>query len=227
VINERRRIEDDNRVYREQSFRALAMLKPTQIKRLIRPIVLLMVTSSYAVAQKGGAQGEHTHPAPGTSLRHFAQIDNGVYKGSKPKNEADYRFLQSHGIRYIVDLKFFPLIYRLESSKAQKYGMTVIPVTINASPISPWEKHVRQALCLLTDKRLLPIYFHCSVGRDRTSLIATLYEIYFLGLPRDKAWHEMRDEFGFKDDWTLRGLRVYLQRHLSSPFQGSRQQCEE
>ncbi len=177
--------------------------------------------------QKGGAQGEHAHPALGTTIKHFAQIDEGVYKGSKPKNDADYHFLQSKNIKYIVDLKFFPLIYRIEKNKAKQYGMTVIPVTINASPIAPSEMHVRKILCLLSDKRLHPIYFHCSVGRDRTSLIATLYEVHFRGLPRQHAWHEMKDNFGFKDDWTLRGLRVYLQRHLDSPFQGGRQVCEK
>jgi hypothetical protein len=196
-------------------------------RNLIGCLAVLAAVAAGAAAQKGGAQGEHTHPAPGTTLTHFAQVDEGVYKGSKPKNEADYRFLQSKGIKYIVDLKFFPWLYRLERSKAKKYGMTVIPVTMNASPISPSEKHVRKALCLLRDKRLRPIYFHCSVGRDRTSLVATLYEVYFRGLPRDKAWHKMRDEFGFKDDWTLRGLRVYLQEHLDAPFASERQSCEE
>jgi hypothetical protein len=197
------------------------------MKPLVRSLSLWAALVGCAVAQKGGAQGEHTHPAPGTSIIHFAQIDEGIYKGSKPKNDADYRFLRSKHIRYIIDLKFFPILYRLEKSKAKEYGITVIPATINASPISPSERHVRKILCLLSNKRLRPIYFHCSVGRDRTSLIATLYKVYFLGLPREKAWHEMRDEFGFKDDWTLRGLRVYLQRHLESPFADGRRECEE
>ncbi len=197
------------------------------MKRLLGSAALLLAMACCAVAQKGGAQGEHAHPAPGTTIKHFAQIDEGVYKGSKPKNDADYRFLQSKNIKYIVDLKFFPVLYRIEKSKARKYGMTVIPATINASPISPSEKHVRKILCLLSDQRLRPIYFHCSVGRDRTSLIATLYQVYFRGLPHDQGWHVMRDEFGFKDDWTLRGLRVYLQRHLDSPFANGRQVCGE
>ena len=197
------------------------------MKQLVRSLSLWAALVGCAAAQSGGAQGGHTHPAPGTSIIHFAQIDEGIYKGSKPKNDADYRFLRSKHIRYIVDLKFFPVLYRLEKSKAKEYGIMVIPATINASPIPPSEKHVRKILCLLSDKRLRPIYLHCSVGRDRTSLIAILYKVYFLGFPREKAWHEMRDEFGFKDDWTLRGLRVYLQRHLESPFARGRQQCEE
>jgi Tyrosine phosphatase family len=165
-----------------------------------------------SVAQTSIPDAGRVHPAPGTSIRRFAQIDEGVYKGSKPKNDADFRFLQSKHITYILDLKFFPLLYRLEKNKAKRYGMTMIPATINASPIAPSEKHVNHILCILADKRLRPIYLHCSVGRDRTSLIATLYEINFRGLPPNDAWETM-NHFGFKDDWTLRGLRVYLQHH--------------
>ena len=103
----------------------------------------------------------------------------------------------------------------------------VIPATISASPIAPSEKHVRRILCLLRDTQLRSVHFHCTVGRDRTSRIATLHKVYFLGLPRERAWHEMRDEFGFKDDWTVRGLRVYLKRHLESPFADGTHVCEE
>lgn len=157
----------------------------------------------------------NVHPAPGTTIVRFGEVDNGVFKGSKPKNDADYRFLKSKNVRHIIDIKFFPLLYRSEQRHARKFGMIVFPVTMNASPIAPSEDHVREILCLLQDKRLRPVYFHCSVGRDRTSLIATLYEVYWKGLPPDAAWSEMK-RLGFKDDWTLRGLRVYLQKHATS-----------
>ena len=92
----------------------------------------------------------------------------------------------------------------------------MIPVTINASPISPSEKHVRRILCMLNDKRLRPIYFHCDLGRDRTSLIAVLYEIYFRGLPPEKAMQEMK-AFGFDDAQVdLHGLN--LEKHAHSGF---------
>ena len=167
---------------------------------------------------------KHDHPAPGTSIIRFQKIDEGVYKGSEPKNDADYRFLQSQHIHYIVELKFLPLLHRLEVHKARKYGIVVIPVTINASIFSPSEKHIRQVLCLLSDKRLRPVYFHCTIGRDRTGLIATLYEIYFLGLPPEKAREEL-DGFGFKESWTLSGLGKYLQKHASSPWDNSKDTC--
>ena len=185
----------------------------------VAPLFSLLLVTGYTVAQSDtvASEAKRSHPAPGTSIVRFAEVDQGVYKGSKPKTDADYRFLQSKNVRTVVDIKFFPLLYRFEKRKAEKYGITVIPVTINASPIAPSESHVRQALCLLADKRLRPIYFHCSVGRDRTSLIATLYEVHFKGLAPEDAWREMK-HFGFKSSWTLHGLSSYVKKHANSSF---------
>jgi protein tyrosine/serine phosphatase len=189
------------------------------MKGLFVSLFSLCLVTSYAVGQDAAPAkaANHKHPAPGASIIRFGEIDEGVYKGSKPKSDADFRFLHSKNIKTIIDLQFVPVLYRLEREKAEKYEIRVIPVTINASPVAPSEAHVRHALCLLADKRLRPIYFHCDIGRDRTSLIATLYEVYFRGLPPKDALEEMK-RFGFKDDWTLRGLRHYLQKHANSQF---------
>jgi protein-tyrosine phosphatase len=152
------------------------------------------------------------HPAPGTTITHFAQLDDGVYKGSAPKNDADYRFLQSKNIRYTLDLQLFPFLHIREKEKAAKYNITFLSARINASPLAPSEKHVTRILAILRDQRYRPIYFHCDLGRDRTSLIAALYRMYFLGASPQDAWQQMKSD-GFKDSWTLRGLRKYLEKH--------------
>ncbi len=152
------------------------------------------------------------HPAPGTSIIRFAQVDVGVYRGSKPERDADFRFLQSKHIRYILDANFLPFLSEPEAKKARKYGMVFLSSPMNGSPIAPSEKHVDRILLTLRDKRYQPIYFHCDLGRDRTSLIAALYKMYFLGMSRQAAWREM-EYYGFKDSWTLRGLKVYFEKH--------------
>jgi protein-tyrosine phosphatase len=156
------------------------------------------------------------HPAPGTSIVRFAQVDAGVYRGSTPKNDADFKFLQSKQIKHILNLEFLPFLSELEERKAKKYGITVIDALINGSPVAPSEKHVNQILLILRDRRNHPIYFHCALGRDRTSLIAALYKMYFQGMSQQAAWQEMKS-FGFKDSWTLGGLKRYFERHPSPP----------
>jgi len=185
---------------------------------------MFVLTASLTLSSVGYSQLSETgtsnnparHPAPGTTITHFAQVDDGVYKGSAPKNDADFRFLQSQNIRYILDLQLFPVLHIREKEKAEEYGMIFLPARINASPLAPSEKHVTRILTILRDKRYHPIYFHCDLGRDRTSLIAALYKMYFLGMSQQRAWQEMKSD-GFKDSWTLRGLRTYLERHPKPP----------
>src|SRR6201993_5458649 len=195
------------------------------LSALIPALVLALLTHRLAAQTLSVMDPEHEHPAPGTKLTRFEKIDDGVYKGSEPKNDADYRFLQSQHIKYIVAMKFLPLLDRLEVRRARKYGILVIPITMNASIFPPSEKHIRQLLCLLSDKRLRPVYFHCTIGRDRTALIATLYEVYFLRLPPERARDEMR-RFGFKESWTLTGLKGYLQKYASSSWDDGKHTCK-
>ena len=162
------------------------------------------------------ARASHEHPAPGTSIIRFAQVDDGIYRGSTPKSDADFEFLKSKHIKYVMDLEFIPFLSVQERRKAKKYGITYISALINGSPIPPSEKHVNRILLVLQDKRFRPIYFHCALGRDRTSLIAALYKMYFRRMSRQDAWQEMKS-FGFKDSWTLRGLKNYFEKHPKPP----------
>jgi hypothetical protein len=57
---------------------------------------------------------------------------------------------------------------------------------------------------------------HRDIGRDRSSLVATLYRMYFGGLAAQDALQEMKD-YGFKDSWTLLGLKKYLLKHPQPP----------
>lgn len=156
--------------------------------------------------------------AAGSKLKHFERLDDGVYKGSRPKSDADYRFLQSLHVKYIVDLQVVPLMTRPERDKAKQYGITLIPGMMNASPVSPSEKHIEKILAILRDERYHPVYFHCKLGRDRTAIIAALYKIYFLGMSPEEATQYLHDSgYGFKYGWLRSGLTRYLKEHPTPP----------
>lgn len=153
------------------------------------------------------------HPS-GTTLVHFAEIDARVFVGSKPRTDKDFEYLQSQHIKYILNAHFLPFFSGAEKRKAQRYGMQFMSVEMNASPIAPSEKHVDKILLTLRDPQFQPAYLHCVLGRDRTSLLAGLYKIYFLGVSKSAAWSEMR-ESGFKTWWILHGLKSYFDKHAS------------
>ena len=150
----------------------------------------------------------------GTTFVHFEQVDEGVYKGSKPRTDADFQFLQSRHVKYIVDLQFLPFLDVPEQRKAQRYGIMLIPARMNASPVSPSQKHIEAVLAILRKKSYHPVYFHCALGRDRTSLIAALYKMYFLGMSQQDAWRYMK-ESGYQDSWVRGGLKRYLEKHAT------------
>ena len=156
------------------------------------------------------------HPSPGTSLVRFEQLDSGVYKGSKPKTDADFEYLQSKHVKTILNLRFLPYLDRTEKHRAGVHGITYLTGIMNASTFQPSEKHVDRILKILRDPCNQPVYFHCDIGRDRTSLISALYLLYFKGLPPEEGWQKMK-EFGFKDSWTLMGLKHYLLKHETVP----------
>src|SRR5216684_3254556 len=164
-------------------------------------------------------------PPAGATLVPFGQVDEGVYKGSKPTTDADYRFLQSRHVKYIVDLQFLPFLDLSEQKNAKRYGMVFIPARMNASPVSPSQKHIETTLAILRDKRYHPVYFHCALGRDRTNLIAALYKVYFLGMSQPNALRYM-DESGYKDGRVRSGLKRYLREH-PAPSPALRRRIEE
>jgi len=161
----------------------------------------------------------------GATLIRFGQVDEGVYKGSKPRTDADFRFLQSRHVKYIVDLQFLPFLDLSEKKKAKRYGMVFIAARINASPVSPSQEHVETILAILRNKRYHPVYFHCALGRDRTNLIAALYKMYFLGMSQQNALRYM-NQSGYKDGWVRDGLKRYLREH-PTPSPALRRRVEE
>lgn len=151
-----------------------------------------------------------------SKLAHFEKVDEGVYKGSRPRTDADYRYLQSLHVKYILDLQFLPFLQRAERKKAKRYGMQLMLARINASPVPPSEKHIASIMEILRDRRYRPIYFHCVLGRDRTALVAALYKMYFMGMSQRDAWRYML-KGGFKESWLRNGLKRYLWKHPNPP----------
>jgi rhodanese-related sulfurtransferase len=179
---------------------------------------LLFVWGGYLPAKvsPGKRPPGSSHKQTKATLAHFAQVDDGLYKGSKPRTDADYRLLQSRHVKYILDLELIPLLQRSEQERAKRYGMEVMHARINASPVPPSEEHIASILAILRDRRYRPIYFHCALGRDRTALVAALYKMYFMGMSQRDAWRYMQ-EAGFKESWLRDGLKKYLLSHPTAP----------
>jgi hypothetical protein len=218
-------LEIDNATFRSEigarellTWRCFSNLNMSKVSIATLSLVIAWIgySPARAAAGKEPSGSSHKQTAAGATLAHFAKVDDGVYKGSQPRTDADYRLLQSRHVKYILNLELLPFLQEAEQEKAKRYGMEVMHARINASPVPPSEEHIAMILATLRDRRYRPIYFHCALGRDRTALVAALYKMYFLGMSQRDAWRYMQ-QAGFKESWLRDGLKKYLLSHPTAP----------
>jgi protein-tyrosine phosphatase len=149
-------------------------------------------------------------------IQRFAEVSPGIFRGSQPTTQADFDFLKVRGVRTILSLQTLPWDIWPERRGAHHNGIEYHNVPIPAFPLAPGERRVQETLLTLTDPSLHPIFVHCSLGRDRTSMIVGLYRVYYQNWTPEAAWDEMLRD-GFKVDWTLRGLKTYFWTHTQRP----------
>ena len=145
-----------------------------------------------------------------------SEVSPGLYEGFKPTSKAHFQMLRAHGIRTIFSVEALPWDKWSERRLALQSGFAYVNVPIPATPFKPSEKRVKEALLVLHNATLRPVYMHCLLGRDRTALIAGLYRVYYEDWTPEAAWNEML-RLGFKRRWSLRGFETYFWRHCQKP----------
>ncbi len=136
--------------------------------------------------------------------------------GHKPSGKAGFEALRARGVRTILNLESMPWDIWPERRQALCNGLEFRNVPILAAPLAPREERVREALLILTDPLLQPVFVHCYLGEDRSNFIIGLYRVYFQGWTPQAAWNEMLRS-GFHTRFTLRGLSAYFWRHSATP----------
>ncbi len=174
-----------------------------------RILVPILIASMFSV---GVAHAE---------LQRFAEVSPGIFRGSKPTTHADFDFLKARGVRTILNLQTLPWDTWAERQHARQHEIEYRNIHIVGLPLAPGERRVKEALLTMTDPSLQPIFVHCRLGRDRTSMIVGLYRVYYQNWTPEAAWDEML-RVGFKVDWTLRGLKTYFWTHTQKPAWANR-----
>ncbi len=153
-----------------------------------------------------------------TSPKPFAmhEVAPGIYEGRKPWTQRGFDALRAHGVRTILNLEDMPWDVYPEMWQAHHNGLEYRNIPILAAPVAPSEKRVTEALQILADPSLRPIFVHCFLGEDRSSFIIGLYRMYFQHWTPAAAWNEMLQS-DFHVAFRLRGLRRYFWRHTRIP----------
>lgn len=137
----------------------------------------------------------------------------GIFVGCRPIHQADFEQLRQAGIRTIVSYETFTWHVVPERAKAERNHLAFVNAPVFAFPVVPSEKSMEQAVRVLSDTSLRPVYVHCLYGRDRAAVILGLYSVYYEGATPQAAWDEMHRN-GYKSSyWSLWGFNRYFWTH--------------
>lgn len=145
-----------------------------------------------------------------TDISNFATVDNGIYRGGRPKQHG-VEELKQMGIKTIVNLEreIFekePGEVKKERQWAEKAGIRFFHVPMHPF-FAPKMEEIKEALTYITNPENQPVFVHCDRGSDRTGIVIAAYRITANGWSAENACKEMKkyghSRFLFWWKWSL------------------------
>ena len=127
-------------------------------------------------------------------LTAVGRVAPGIFRGAQPKPEG-YATLKAMGVRTVINLR----ARHGEGEAVEAAGMRYVEIPMSflrkADPAA-----VRETLSVMTDPANQPVFVHCSVGTDRTGVVAAVYRMEVDGWSKAEAVAEM-ESFGYHWIW--------------------------
>lgn len=143
--------------------------KPSHLRQ--RAAIFFSICLAAACGSPGASQ--QTLTAPG--VENFHQIDDHVYRGAQPTEEG-FRSLARLGIKVVVDLRESDQRSTVEQAMVTADGMRYVNVPMKGMH-RPTDASMSQALSLLEDTSVGPVFVHCKRGADRTGDVIACYRV--------------------------------------------------
>jgi hypothetical protein len=124
-------------------------------------------------------------------IRNFGRLTPRVWRGAAPDAEG-LRMLNEMGVRTIIDFR----THGEHEGIGKDADVRYVRIPLSATEPPPREA-VDRFLEIVTDQDRLPVFFHCTYGKDRTGAMAALYRIRVQDWEPEKAAREM-EYFGFR-----------------------------
>lgn len=134
----------------------------------------------------------------------FHLVSKGVFRGGRPSSEEEMDFLENKGIHSIINLQGSALFLipgesrkaiQRESEQASRRGIRYfhLPISTLKELNSDEVARLLEAVRIMTDPHLQPVYVHCNIGADRTGVMVAAYRILGQNCSFEKAWSELKD----------------------------------
>jgi protein tyrosine phosphatase (PTP) superfamily phosphohydrolase (DUF442 family) len=135
-------------------------------------------------------------------IHRFLKVDKDIYRGSSPDIKDVQRLKNEFGIRKIISL---------DRDTGEKIDRACKLLGIEHVKIYMETKGDVAKLLKYNIRDLLtkggPVFFHCRYGKDRTGLLAALYEVKYMGVSPEKALEKAKSlGFGIGIPESVSGL---------------------
>lgn len=120
------------------------------------------------------------------------QLSPDVWRGRAPYFRSSYEELWELGVRTVVDLRGNqPFASAIERRRVEAMGMTYRKVPFRFSPFRDWDD--RRVLAAMANAADYPMYVHCNVDKDRTSVAVAGFRVKVQGWDPRAAEAEARE----------------------------------
>ena len=125
-----------------------------------------------------------------------SQVAPELLRGQAPYSDQDYAELQQLGVRTVLDLRGDqPFASFIERRRVEAMGMTYRKVRFGFQPLRDGSDAA--VLAAMQNTADYPMYVHCNIDRDRTSVAVAAYRVKVQGWTRAAATIEAKS-YGLK-----------------------------
>jgi protein tyrosine phosphatase (PTP) superfamily phosphohydrolase (DUF442 family) len=138
----------------------------------------------------------------------FARVSEGVYRGGQPTRK-DLEALRELGVRTVINLRREDRdAWRQEEANARELGMKFLHFPFYG--VFGADDLFLQGI--IEQMKQGNVYVHCKHGRDRTSLLISLYRVIVEDWEPKVAWKLEAVDYGSAQTYFYRQLRVVFDR---------------
>jgi protein tyrosine phosphatase (PTP) superfamily phosphohydrolase (DUF442 family) len=175
----------------------------------VAAVIMGGYTPFYRTFLQTPAKEHYAKRVPGiTGIDYVARINDGLYRGAYPRESLGQ--LKKLGIRTIVNFRYLKIHDYREEAEAEGFSYHWIPLHPGEPPTG---EQIKKFLDIVSDPANRPVYMHCTLGIDRTGVMAGIYRIEHDGWDNHEAVLEM-EHFGHNELWI--DIEEFLKRYPAS-----------
>ncbi len=130
--------------------------------------------------------------APQVHIRHFARVNDHLFRGGQPTEDAIKELVDLH-IGTVIDLREPSSATENERHEVEQRGIKYLNVPL--APLSaPNPDQIKRVLSLIEPDDAAPTFVHCWRGKDRTGVVIACYRVQHDGWTPQRALEEAHKE---------------------------------